>query len=232
MPIRVKADLHTHTIYSDGEGEPRDVIINALSRGIGILSITDHDTFKGSLKALELIRSDEQLRKNNLIFIVGNEVRTVDGDVLVLCREYPGNDDVPRSIPEILDWTSENNCVAIPAHPYDILRHGIGDKVRKYKWHAIEVFNAGALPIFNWRAARAASKLGLPGLANSDAHVPELVGVAYTVFEIDYLTVESVFKALLSNNVKAVAHYPSPGLLVKRFSWSVRRRLRRLNPVV
>ncbi len=228
MPIEVRADLHTHTIYSDGKGEPRDVIVNALNRGVRVLSITDHNTFKGSLKALELMRSDALRINGDFIFIVGNEVRTVDGDVLILCMEYPGTEDVPRVIPELLDWVSRNNCLAIPAHPYDVLRHGVGDKVRKYRWHAIEVFNAGALPIFNQMASNAARELGLPGLANSDAHVPELVGIAYTVFEVEDLTAESVFKALLSNHVRAVAHYPGPGLIIKRLSWSIKRRLRRV----
>lgn len=232
MPIKMRADLHTHTIYSDGKGTPEEVIINALNRGIGILSITDHDTFRGSLKALDFIKSNDLFRKNDFIFIIGNEVRTVDGDVLVLCMEYPGTDLVPKSIPELIDWASMNNCVTAPAHPYDVLRHGIGDKVRKYRWHAVEVFNAGALPIFNWRAAKVARELGLPGLANSDAHVPDLVGVAYTVFDVDELTVESVFKALLNNYVKAVAHYPGPELIIKRLSWSINRRLRRINPAV
>ncbi|MGC8607245.1 MAG: PHP domain-containing protein [Vulcanisaeta sp.] len=225
MVLRVRADLHTHSIYSDGRGDPRDVIKSALDRGIGLLSITDHDTFKGSLKALEFIRSNGLLHRNDFVFIVGNEVRTVDGDILVLCREYPGTDDTPKLIPELLDWVSENNCVAIPAHPYDILRHGIGNKVRMFKWHAIEVFNAGALPIFNWRAAKAAHDLGLPGLANSDAHVPELVGVTYTVFELDDLTVESAFKALVNNRVKPITHYPGPELILRRLSWSIKRRL-------
>ncbi|BDR92147.1 PHP domain-containing protein [Vulcanisaeta souniana] len=227
MTLPVKADLHTHTVYSDGRGEPRDVIKNALDRGIGILSITDHDTFKGSLKALEFLKNNHKQGSNDeLIFIIGNEVRTRRGDVLVLCRDYPGNDDIPRTIPDLLDWVSGNNCVAIPAHPYDALRHGIGDDARKYRWHAIEVFNAGALPIFNWMAKRTARELGLPGVADSDAHVPELVGVAYTVFELDDLSVESVFRALINGRVKAMAHYPGPGLLIKRFSWSIRRRLR------
>lgn len=181
---------------------------------------------------MEFIRGNDLLRKNDFIFIVGNEVRTIDGDVLVLCMEYPGTDNVPKSIPELLDWASMNNCIAVPAHPYDVLRHGIGDKVRSYRWHAVEIFNAGALPIFNWRAAKAARELGLPGLANSDAHVPDLVGIAYTVFDIDNLTIESVFKALLSNHVNAVAHYPGPGLIIKRLSWSIRRRLRSTSSAV
>ncbi|WP_054856998.1 PHP domain-containing protein [Vulcanisaeta sp. JCM 16159] len=226
MPIKVKADLHTHTIYSDGKGEPRDVIINALDKGIRALAITDHDTFKGSLKALEFIRDNDLLSRGDFVFIVGNEVRTLNGDVLVLCSEYPGTDNVPKSIPELLDWVAENNCVAVPAHPYDVLRHGIGDRVRRYKWHAIEVFNAGALPVFNWRAAKAARELGLPGLANSDAHVPDLVGIAHTVFEVDDLTVESVFKALLNNRVMTIAHYPGPKLIIRRLSWSIKRRIR------
>ncbi|MGC8542419.1 MAG: PHP domain-containing protein [Vulcanisaeta sp.] len=225
MPLQVRADLHTHSIYSDGSGDPKDIIMTALNRNIRLLSITDHNTFKGSLKALEVLNNGNKSLSNDLIFIVGNEVRTVDGDVLVLCREYPGTDDVPRSIPELIDWTIANNCIAVPAHPFDIFRRGIGNKVRLYKWQAIEVFNAGALPIFNWKAAGLVRRLGIPGIANSDAHVPDLVGVAYTLFEVEDLTVESAFKALINGRVRPVARYPSLELLIKRFSWSITRRI-------
>jgi len=37
-------DLHTHTIYSDGEYSPNKLILEAKSLGIKILSITDHNT--------------------------------------------------------------------------------------------------------------------------------------------------------------------------------------------
>ncbi|MCG2862818.1 MAG: PHP domain-containing protein [Vulcanisaeta sp.] len=226
MPIQVKADLHTHSIYSDGKGSPEDVIINAVNKNLKVLSITDHNTFKGSLKALELINGRKAL-SNDLLLIVGNEVRTDDGDVLVLCMEYPGTDDLPKSIPELLDWADLNNCLAIPAHPYDIFRRGIGGKVRRYRWRAVETFNAGSLPISNWIATKTARELGIIGIANSDAHIPELVGVAYTLFELDELSVEGVFKALINGNVKPVGHYPSPKLLIKRLSWSIKRRLGR-----
>lgn len=37
-------DLHTHTIYSDGDLTPDELIKKATDNNIGILSITDHDT--------------------------------------------------------------------------------------------------------------------------------------------------------------------------------------------
>lgn len=40
-------DLHTHTSASDGLLSPPDLADLALSRGVGVLSITDHDTVAG-----------------------------------------------------------------------------------------------------------------------------------------------------------------------------------------
>ena len=37
-------DLHTHTIYSDGDDTPRLLLENAQEKGIELLSITDHDS--------------------------------------------------------------------------------------------------------------------------------------------------------------------------------------------
>ncbi len=41
------ADLHTHSIYSDGWYSPDELCKRARQRGISLLSITDHDTLAG-----------------------------------------------------------------------------------------------------------------------------------------------------------------------------------------
>lgn len=40
-------DMHTHTIYSDGELTPNELISYAVKNNVGTLSITDHDTIMG-----------------------------------------------------------------------------------------------------------------------------------------------------------------------------------------
>lgn len=47
MIIAPSADLHVHSIYSDGECTPRELAERAVSRGVRALAITDHDTLKG-----------------------------------------------------------------------------------------------------------------------------------------------------------------------------------------
>ena len=42
-----KADLHIHTICSDGHLSPEEVIKLAEMKNLGSVSITDHDTFEG-----------------------------------------------------------------------------------------------------------------------------------------------------------------------------------------
>jgi 3',5'-nucleoside bisphosphate phosphatase len=43
------ADLHTHTIFSDGKLTPEELLIKARDKGLYAISITDHDTVEGSL---------------------------------------------------------------------------------------------------------------------------------------------------------------------------------------
>lgn len=40
-------DLHTHTIFSDGDLEPNELIKLAISKNISTIAITDHDTVNG-----------------------------------------------------------------------------------------------------------------------------------------------------------------------------------------
>ncbi|MCF8008656.1 MAG: PHP domain-containing protein [Halanaerobiales bacterium] len=49
----MSADLHLHTIYSDGSYRPQDVIEMALKVNINTVAISDHDTLKGIEPAFE-----------------------------------------------------------------------------------------------------------------------------------------------------------------------------------
>ena len=49
-----KADLHTHTTYSDGSLSPYELIKKAKSVGINVISITDHDSVSGIDEAVEI----------------------------------------------------------------------------------------------------------------------------------------------------------------------------------
>ncbi len=46
-------DLHSHTDQSDGSLSPAELVAAACSGGVGVLGITDHDTFAGYDAALE-----------------------------------------------------------------------------------------------------------------------------------------------------------------------------------
>jgi predicted metal-dependent phosphoesterase TrpH len=47
-----RADFHTHTLASDGLLAPGDVVRLAVSRGLRILAVTDHDSTEGIAEAL------------------------------------------------------------------------------------------------------------------------------------------------------------------------------------
>ena len=67
-------DLHTHTICSDGTDTPRELVNKALSQGLNVLAITDHDTTSGWNEARQALRGDLEL-------VLGAEISclTTDG---------------------------------------------------------------------------------------------------------------------------------------------------------
>lgn len=53
-----KADLHIHTTVSDGRLSASEIVAEAVKRELGIISITDHDSYEGyfeAVKAAELL---------------------------------------------------------------------------------------------------------------------------------------------------------------------------------
>lgn len=69
-----KADLHIHTIHSDGKFKPADAVTKAKEKNLKALSITDHDTYAGYFEAKE---TAEEL---DIELIPGVEITSKIGD--------------------------------------------------------------------------------------------------------------------------------------------------------
>lgn len=50
----MRADLHTHTFYSDGILSPEQLLAKAADKGLKGLAVTDHDTIDGAVEAKKL----------------------------------------------------------------------------------------------------------------------------------------------------------------------------------
>lgn len=73
MPV---ADLHTHSLFSDGTCSPQEVVHAALKRGVQLFSLSDHDTTDGTEQARALAQ------ERGLKFVCGVEISTKEHDHL------------------------------------------------------------------------------------------------------------------------------------------------------
>jgi predicted metal-dependent phosphoesterase TrpH len=191
--VKAFIDLHCHTSASfDSLADPGSVVRAAAKRGLTHLAITDHDKIDGALRARDA-------SPDGLTVIVGEEVKTADGDLIALFLERA----VPpvRSARATIDAVrAQGGLVGIP-HPFDTFR---GSMLKDPKLEAmgalvdwVEAHNARVVGgSGNERAAAFARELGLPGVAASDAHSVLEVGVAYNVVEGDPSTPEGLLAAL------------------------------------
>ncbi|MDG5766100.1 PHP domain-containing protein [Balneolales bacterium ANBcel1] len=69
-----RADLHIHTIRSDGKLTPAQIVAQAVERKLDVIAITDHDTDSGVKEARQAAREEE------LCVVRGAEVSTLFED--------------------------------------------------------------------------------------------------------------------------------------------------------
>jgi predicted metal-dependent phosphoesterase TrpH len=191
-PTRVFIDLHCHTSASfDSLAPPRAVVRAADARGLTHLAITDHDRIDGALEARELAPP-------GLRIIVGEEIRTRDGDLigLFLQRAVPPGLSPGDTIAAVRE---QGGLVGIP-HPFDRFRGSLLQAeaptayVDEVDW--IEAWNARLVGRGNNRAAELAIDHGRAGVAVSDAHTALEIGVAYTVLDGSADTARELLAAL------------------------------------
>jgi predicted metal-dependent phosphoesterase TrpH len=153
------------------------------STELDVIAVTDHDTVRGALEARELAAA------TRLEVIVGEEVSSRDGHILGLFLEKrirPG-----MSAAATVDAIHDQGGLAVAAHPFWRTQamarrgpvHGVGWLAAELDFDAVEIENStpGFYP-FNKLASRLSQALGTAELGNSDAHILDAVGRAYTTF--------------------------------------------------
>lgn len=189
---RAFIDLHCHTSASfDCLARPADVVRAAADRGLTHLVVTDHDRIEGALAARDAA-------PGGLTVIVGEEIRTAEGDMIAAFLERavaPGM----SAAETVAAVREQDGLVGIP-HPFDRLRGSVRTDARMaalsplVDW--IEIHNARLVGGGNERAAAYARGLGIAGVAVSDAHSVMEVGVAYTALDGDPSTPAGLLAAL------------------------------------
>ena len=184
-----RADLHIHTLASDGTAGVVDILDHVeRNTELDVIAITDHERIDAALAGRAMAR-DRGLRVE---VVVGEEVTTLGGHLLALWIEAPIKPF--RSLRSTIGAIHDQGGLAIPAHPLVpyplcaqgfVLRRLLADAPH-YRPDAIEVFNPTTLGRpWHGRVVRFANEHGLARVGNSDAHSLEAIGIGYTTFQGD-----------------------------------------------
>jgi predicted metal-dependent phosphoesterase TrpH len=193
---RAFIDLHCHTSASfDSTASLGAVLRAAVSRGLTHLAITDHDCIDAALRARDLA-------PHGLTIIVGEEVNTLDGDLIAvfLDREVTPGLSALETIAAVRE---QGGLVGVP-HPFDGMRRfgrksgtKLEEIVDEVDW--IEAYNARVVGSHaNDLAAAFARDRAIPGICASDSHTVLEVGVVYNSVLGDPGTPAGLLAALAS----------------------------------
>jgi PHP family Zn ribbon phosphoesterase len=217
-----KADLHVHTpeslCYSSSSSTPADIVEAALSAGIQVLGITDHNSVNG----IEGIREAAQGR---LIIFPGVEITTPNGHFLALFDVHTTADELNEFLDSIgiepggrgdahtvaadeteitLARVKERGGMTIAAHidrwPSGFMEAKI-TRQQKRKIHESQYLDALEITIPENKVAWNEGKMrGLPVkrtcVQGSDAHKPEEIGRRPVYIKMEKPCIESFLHAI------------------------------------
>lgn len=181
-----RADLHIHTLASDGTAGVLDILEHAeRTTDLDVIAITDHERIDAAVAA-RAVALDRGLRVE---VVVGEEITTLGGHLLGLWIERPVKPF--RSLRTTIAEIHDQGGMAIPAHPLVpyplcaqgfVLRRLLDDEPR-FRPDAIEAFNPTTLGRpWHARVVRFADEHGLARVGNSDAHALEAIGSGWSTF--------------------------------------------------
>lgn len=167
-----RGEFHIHSRYSyDGILDPEWILRRASTLGMNVLSITDHESIEGSLKALEVAE------RYNMEVWPGMEIATNAGDIIGIGLKEEVRS---RDWEEVMRDIRRQGGIVILPHPFR--GHKMVERLAASA-DVVEIFNGRDSAVNIGLAAELARRLGKPGIAGSDAHVSSEVGNAINVFE-------------------------------------------------
>jgi predicted metal-dependent phosphoesterase TrpH len=182
-----KADMHIHSIASDGTASA-ERILDYVERftDLDVIAIADHERIEAGVECRRLARE----RGSRVEVVVGEEVTTRSGHLLgvFLQARLKRGQSLETTVAEI----HEQGGLAIVPHPFSAFTKGM----RKHAilrihhstdplvyWDALEGFNPSTAGRYGRTATiRLAAELSIPLVGNSDGHTLETIGDGRTLF--------------------------------------------------
>ncbi|KKM10100.1 hypothetical protein SY88_15790 [Clostridiales bacterium PH28_bin88] len=174
-------EMHVHTVRGSvcSKITPEELVREARSKGLSAVCITEHD-FMWEKWSVEALTEQAGLR-----ILQGMEVTTNLGHVLVygLPQYLPGIFDLRR----LHQMVREHCGYMVLAHPFRIHWEGHHSISRRVKAalplvDGVEIVNGSDTKEENQAAYELATRLGLPGIAGSDAHTRWQLGTCVLDF--------------------------------------------------
>ncbi len=223
---RGRADLHIHSLASDGTASVAEIIEHVERRTkLDVIAITDHERIDAAVAARAMARAHDC----RFEVVVGEEVTTRGGHLLALFIEQR----IPPflSLRETVARVHEQGGLAVPAHPLvpfplcasaGALRRLLADPDQIYHPDALEVFNPTTTGRpWHRRVVAFARETGLAAVGSSDAHLAAAIGQACTTFP--GRTAEELRSAILAGQTGWEGSFYSPASLVLTFMRQLRK---------
>jgi predicted metal-dependent phosphoesterase TrpH len=184
MPIGwSKADLHIHTNLSDGTASPKKVVAEALTRGLNVIAITDHDSLEGAKRVADVLAEQQA----PIDLIMGTEVTTRSGHFIGLFLEK--RIKMYKSVEYSIDAIRDQGGLCIVPHPLGKLvpslsRRKIDDLLdRGFVIDGIEMYNPSPANAMMRQAVQECNQQwNFAAVGSSDAHFWQHIGAGYTLF--------------------------------------------------
>lgn len=205
-PRWARGDLHVHSVHSDGQLTPADLVTAARSAGLDFIASTEHNT-----TAAHDAWDDAA---GGLLVILGEEVTTPGGHWLALGLHSGQLIDwhygaADGAIDAELDRVHRVGGLAVVAHPH--APYPTGSFEHPYRgFDAVEVWNGlwssdrpwnadNEAALADWTVALAEdvpTGRWRPAIGNSDTHLPDQLGIPQTVVLAERLDSAAVLAGL------------------------------------
>lgn len=214
----MRADLHTHTVFSDGELIPAELVRRAMVLGHDVIAITDHVDMTNVEFVASNVAKAVELCEDYIRVIPGVEITHVPPSkidhVAKLARKYGaewivvhGETVTEPVAPGTNRASAENPEIDVLAHPGFITVEEA--QLAKDNGVILEVTGRMGHNITNGHVVNVARQVGADMVIDSDTHAPENLideKAALTVALGAGLTPEEAEKALHVTPYEAIRH--------------------------